>query len=170
MKAQFIKVAPRTGLTIGKAMLFAGLLFVGWKYKRIAEELGSLRWPSVVGVVESSHFYTSTSSSTKSTTTIHHGEISYRYSVDNNEYVGSRYDAKGNMHTGLESRSSKVEVQAKKGSKIEVFYDPNDPSRSLLRNGISEDTWVRITFSTFLLLVGLVVISYQLKRLKAEQS
>ena len=167
MKAEFIELNPRAGLIVGLSMLLTGLLFVAWKYLRIVEEVSSLRWPTTVGLVETSNFYTSTRISTKNTTTTtHHGEFSYRYSVNNAEYIGHRYDAKGNMQTGLEGESSKVKTLIMQGAAVEVFYDPDNPYRSVLKNGISEDTWVRITFSSFLLLVGMFVTSYQLKRLK----
>ena len=170
MKADFIEVKPRTGLIIGSSMVVAGLLIVAWKYQRMVEEASSLRWPTTVGVVESSNFHTSTSTSANhTTTTTHHGEFSYRYSVNNTKHIGHRYDSNGNMRTGLEAESAKVETQIKRGAKVEVFYDPVHPSRSMLKNGISEDSWVRITFSSFLLLVGLIVISYQWKRLKADK-
>ena len=152
---------------IGSSMLVAGLLFVAWKYQRIVEEVNSLRWPATVGLVESSNFYTSTRRTTnKTTTTTHHGEFSYRYSINNKEYIGHRYDAKGNMQTGLADEASKIKTLMKLGATVDVFYDPDYPSRSMLKNGVSEDTWVRIAFSSFLLLVGILVTSYQFKRLK----
>lgn len=149
MKTEFIEVAPRTGLMIGSTMLVAGLLIVAWKFQRIAEEFDSLRWPSALGVIESSNFYTSTAKTGKKSHTTHHGEFSYRYSVGNTEYAGHRYDAKGSMRTGLEHEAAKVQEQAKSGSALKVFYNPDNPSSSVLKNGISEDTWVRITFSIF---------------------
>ena len=171
MKAEFIEVEPRKGLIIGSSMLVAGLLIVAWKYQRIAEEVSSLQWPAAVGVVETANFHTSTTRSASNTTiTTHHGSFSYRYSVNNTEYIGHRYDAKGNMVTGLEGESAEARTEIAKGATVEVFFDPDHPSRSVLKNGISEDTWVRATFSSFLLLVGFVVVTYQWKRLKSVSS
>lgn len=170
MKTEFFEVSPRTGLIIGLAMLLAGLLFTGWKYPRILAEINSLRWIKTSGVVESSNFYTSSRKSGTKTITTHHGEVTYRYSVDDFEYVGQRYDAAGHMHTGLEGKVRKFKNLINASSEIEVFYDPDDPSQSLLKNGISEDTLVRLVFSLFLSTVGMVVLSYQWKRYKKQQA
>ena len=172
MKVEFIEVSPKTGLLIGFIMLGAAFLFVGWKFNRIATEIKSLQWPVASGVVESSDFNTSTRRSGNTASTTYHGKFNYRYSVDGREYIGHRYDTKGNMQTGNEIESVEFAAQIKNNSNIDIFYNPNDPSESLLKNGISEDTWVRSVFSLFLLIVGSIVLSYQCKRYrngKAEQ-
>jgi len=56
------------------------------------------------------------------------------------------------MQTGLDKEATKVEAQTKGSPTVKVFYDPDEPSRSMLKKGVSEDT------------------SYQWKRLKTEQA
>ena len=170
MKTEFIEVSPQAGLLIGSTMLVAGLLFIGWKFDRISTEISSLRWHVTSGIIEDSNFYTSKRKSSNTTSSTHHGEVTYRYSVDDHEYVGRRYDSTGSMHTGLESEAEEFEGHISGGSVIDVFYNPNDPSQSLLKNGISEDTYVRIVFSSFLSIVGLIVLRYQWKRYKIQQT
>jgi hypothetical protein len=166
MKTEFIDVQPKTGLIIGFTMLIAGILFVAWKANRISIELMSYKWNEESAIVLSSNFYSETSYSNSKNSTTYIGEFSYQYNVDGHEFEGDRYDAKGNMHTGLKSESEAIESKIKNDKIITIYYNPNSPSESLIKKGVSEDTWVRLCFSLFLILVGLVVIRYQLKRIK----
>lgn len=167
MKTEFIEVSPETGLAIGLAMVIAGILFLGWKAKRISIEYHSLAWTQTSGMIQSSNFY-ETRSSTKESF-IYHGEFTYQYLVQNHEYIGTRYDVTGDMHTGLESESQEFEDRIHSNSEVNVFYDPNEPSSSLLKNGFSEDSSVRLVFSMFLIIVGSIVLWYQWRRYRTAR-
>ncbi len=162
MKNAFIKAKQEPILVFGLSLAFAGFLLIVWKYQRMIEEVSSLRWPTTTGVIENSNFYTKSNGKGRS----YYGELTYRYSVKDREYMGSRYDAKGIMQTGLLGKYTEVESTMYKGAKVDVFYDPDEPSASMLENGISEDSWVRITFSSFLLLIGVNTTLKEWKRRK----
>ena len=168
MKIDVIEVTPRTGLIIGFTMTIVGLLFLLWKIDRISTEIQSYSWKQGSAKVQSVNFYTKSSYSNGRTRLSHFGEFSYSYEVDGKEYIGNRFDAKGDMHTGLEGKAKEAASKLKKSQIISIYYNVKNPSESLIRNGITEDTWVRLCFSIFLLLVGGVTIRYQIKRL-AEQ-
>lgn len=158
--------SPRVGLSIGIAILFAGILFVAWKAGRIATEISSYGWSQASGIVDSADFYAKTKKSGKSSvSTTHYGEFRYRYTVNGSDYSGYRYDATGKMHTGLEGETNRFQSLISEAGKVTVYYDPQDPSQSVLKVGISEDSQVRLVFAVFLGLVGVLTIRTNWKRL-----
>lgn len=165
MKVDLIEVTPKTGLIIGFTMIIAGLLFLLWKVDRITTEIKSYYWKKASARVESTNFYTESSYSNSGSRLSYFGEFSYRYEVDGKEYIGNKYDAKGVMHTGLKGKAEEAALKLKKSQSIDIYYNYKDPSESVIINGITEDTWVRLCFSVFLLLVGAITIRYQIKRL-----
>lgn len=166
MKRKVIEVDTKTGLLIGFFVLFVGLIFTAWKLNRILTEFDSLQWVQTNAVIESSNFRTTTRKSSNSTTTIHYGEFEYRYSVNGREFLGTQYDATGKMHTGRKSEMLGMKNRIKSNSVISIFYNPDDPSQSVIKNGISEDTSVRIVFSAFLLTAGSIILRQQWKNKK----
>ncbi len=170
MKTEFIEVEPKTGIRIGCGMIVAGILFTGWKAKRVTEELATYGWSQTTAEIQSAEFSSHTRSNNKgSVVTTYQGVFAYRYVVDGNEFSGSRYDAKGRMQTGLKNKSQKFKEIVRSNTPVTVYYDPSNPSNSLLKRGISEDTSVRLAFTLFLVAVGWIVVRYQLKRIKPSQ-
>ncbi|WOO42660.1 DUF3592 domain-containing protein [Rubellicoccus peritrichatus] len=166
MKTEFIEVEPKTGLLIGSVMILAGILFTGWKINRIFVELSTYSWIQTTAEMHSAEFDTQTRSSGSGVS--YHGDFNYSYFVDGQEYFGNRYDAKGRMQTGLKKQAREFEENLKVSASVPVYYDPEDPSSSLLKKGITEDTSVRFVFSLFLVGVGLFTIRYQLKRMAKQ--
>ncbi len=86
-----------------------------------------------------------------------HPDIRYRYCVSNQEYLGSTdlntppFGGKRNRLETAESIVGDFPV----GKKIKVYYDPENPSISMLRIGIKYGIYIQLAAGILLLNAGL---------------
>jgi len=161
-----MEVGPKKGLLIGATLVVAGILITAWKANRILDEISTYRWNQTIAEMQSADFFTEVRSGSggSKANIIYFGDFTYSYKVQDIEYVGSSYDLKGGMRTGSEGEARKLEDYLVSTKSFPLYYEPVNPSKSVMKKGISEDSSVRIAFSTFLMLIGVVVVRYQLKR------
>ena len=161
-----MEVEPKKGLLVGIILVVAGILITAWKADRILEELSTYRWNQTIGEMQSADFFTevrSGSGGSKANIT-YCGDFTYSYEVQDVEYAGRSYDLNGGMRTGLEREARNFEDYLASTKSFPLYYDTDNPSRSVMTKGISEDSSVPIAFSIFLMLIGITVVRYQLKR------
>lgn len=128
----------------------------------------------------------STQSSYASNGTVGHGDIwllpdylstykYYYYTVNETEYKGSNYDVHGAKFVGTQES---IDAYRYQGPSVTVYYNPEDPSESVLKQGISFDpqTVIYIVFTLFGLAmasigaIGLLIRRWRRKKLAERES
>lgn len=146
-------------LVFGFFMLLAAGWFVFSVYGDV-KAVQTLFWPSADGTVISGEVAVvhSTKGASKSKPIIR-----YSYSVDGQEYESDRYSS--TVARGSSFWAKEVVDQHPAGSAIKVYYNPENPAKSLLDRGFQKDDLVM----TFLSLGILAMLGYVLKgQLKAK--
>lgn len=115
---------------LGLAILLGGLLLMR---RRVMISLRSASWPSTAGtVVAVDRVY---AGSGEDGDPAYDEKVEYSYAVDGHEY-------RGNLVAALAPAKSAEQVQVvleayPVGSKVEVYFDPDDPAVCLLKPGLS---------------------------------
>ncbi len=162
---------PRVILWFGWGLLALGIpmFLFGIYFALLADE--SADWPKVEGVVASATVRTHTSVGrmnrpfTDSDNT-YYPEFGYTYSVGGKSYSSSRFSL-GESAQDYSDRqdAEKAASEHPAGSKVEVFYDPADPSSAVLRPGLSTGSWVPLLLGLFFGGSGLLLLR-MLRKLK----
>src|SRR5258708_5629593 len=108
-------------------LLFDGLVFVPAARQVMAEN-----YPSTEGTILSSEV---TQHDGSEGDTVHGVLLRFTYSVNDHEYTGTRY----RYDTSSSSDSAwayRVVAARPPGTKVQVFYNPNDPQNSVLATGL----------------------------------
>lgn len=146
-------------LVFGFFMLLAASWFIFSIYGDV-KAVQTLFWPSAEGTVISGEVVVVHSSKGASKSK---PVISYYFSVDTVEYTSNRYSS--TVARGSSFWAKEVVESHPAGSRITVYYDPENPVKSVLVRGFQkDDVWM-----TFLSLGILVLLGYVLKgQLKAK--
>ena len=119
---------------------------------QLLADLGTGDWPETEGVVTSSEVYTSESSEGGTNYCL---DISYEYTVDNVNYTG--YRVSYSSEDSCDSWSQNADEDYPEGKTIPVYYDPSDPSESVLETGFAGVDFFLCCFFIFPL-IGLVML------------
>jgi len=162
---------PRVIFWFGWALVALGLpmFLFGIYFAFLADE--SANWPKVEGVVSNSSVrtYTPVGQMNRAFTdsdSTYYPEFRYTYTVDRQTYTSSRYSL-GESGQGFPDRedAQKAASEHPAGSKVDVFYDPADPSSAVLRPGSSTGSWVPLLLGLFFGGSGLLMLR-MLRKLK----
>ena len=121
------------------------------------EAARSKRWPSVKGRVSSAQFQEALPSGVFIRTARGRAVITYHYELNGQERSGSR------VFVGDDGFGSAYEAQRRTrhyypGVSIDVYYNPQDPSRTVLETGpMAADLW-KFLFSILLVCGGVSVL------------
>lgn len=118
----------------------------------IAADLGTGNWETVDGVVTSSSVTESTGGEGGTTYCLN---VYYEYVVDGNTYNGDRVSFSSD--NSCDSWSQNADDDYPEGSEITVYYDPSDPSESVLESGLSGVDFIMCCFLIFPL-IGLLML------------
>ena len=104
--------------------------------------LASRKWPTTIGTVADSNvgFEFGWGRSSLSHYVPH---VKYQYSVNGKTYTGDQISFPNPKYLNNVD-ADRVRDQYQKSSEVEVFYDPKDPSKSCLINGLTEHLTNRI--------------------------
>ena len=84
--------------------------------------------------------------------------ITYRYEVDGASHEGNRLSFYGRNNGLVKSEATLLASRFAVGDTIEVFFDPNDPTRSTMIRGISEEEPQGFVVDLLLIGLGLVML------------
>ena len=110
------------------------LFAFGVVWKTYQEAQAAEAWPSVPGIVLSSSNSTAKKKGKKLLVTNHEFRIRYKYEVGKKSYTSKRYTM---SVTSSEDRSAieKLVTRYKKGTRVTVFYNPQQPDKAVLVKG-----------------------------------
>jgi len=162
-----IEVSPRTGVIIGSVILLIAVLIAAFKADALMTGYRSKNWTKTTGILDEAKYWTTRSSRSGGRSSFtYHGQYRYSFTVDGQSYQGTNFNVAGHMHTGLKGKATRVKSSFTEGSEVPVFYNPSDPKQCVLEAGIAEDTQVALMFVGFFGIVGVIVLQYQMRRLK----
>ena len=127
------------------ALLGSGIYTVGASTFCFLRDKRAMNWPTVIGEVITSHArgkWDSSSGSDGGTeiSYMYSPEIIYSYTVDGRIYEGDRshqFKVSSSSRSWAEKSASKLPA----GSEVEVFYNPRNPSNSMLRRAALKLPW-----------------------------
>ena len=129
----------------GVVISVAGLATMGLEWPRLREALRSARWPKVPGRVTASEFKAGPLAGRYIRTTTGRAAIAYQYELNGRELTGNR------VFVGDDEFGSAYDAQRRTrhyyaGVGVDVYYDPADPSRTVLETGVnSSRAWKFLT-------------------------
>jgi len=119
----------------------------------------SKEWPTVQGTMLVSEVESRTSTTgggpgrTSSTSTSYAPRVEYRYEVDGEAHTGTRFEL---LERG-EGKRAEIEAkleQFRQGAQVAVYYDPDDPTKSVLKPGTPDAMGIPFLLGFVALLVG----------------
>lgn len=154
------------------ALIFSGILTLGgvalvlFGISFLKDANASKNWPVAPGQVQSTRPQRSTSS--RKYNPPYHYAVTYRYEVAGIAYSNNRYSL-GDGPTASKRFQSKGEAiaAARKdypvGQTIDIYYNPAEPSSSVIKPGVSFGTLVPLVMGCIFLPsgIGLLLISMQ---------
>jgi hypothetical protein len=118
-----------------------GVAVAVWLILQSTEVLQSANWPKTEGVMESSTARQKQLSGNRWSWV---AEVKYSYTVDGNKYTGSRYNTHNDVLAD-EAEANTIATQThRKGTKVQVTYDPKNPGQSFLDGKITINSWAQL--------------------------
>lgn len=133
---------------------FAGLggMFAVGTAGQMLEGARARGWPEAQGSVLSSTVVTHTGKKGRKT---YRAEVAYDYAIDRRRYTGNRVDVSD--VTSAKEEAQAVAAEYSVGAPVRVRFNPEEPSKSVLRPGVPGELWVPLGIGTLFAVVGLVV-------------
>lgn len=138
---------------MGNLILFGvGILITIVIISSIVKGRKSQKWPTCDALVNSSEVEIKKDYDEDGEHTYYYPRISYTYTVDGETYHGSRYKM---LDASMSKRKSHQLVGSySAGDHIQVFYDPNDPSKSVIETGAQFYLYIFLLLSLGLTIYG----------------
>jgi hypothetical protein len=111
-------------------------------------------WPIVPGIVQSA----SVSVSRDSDSTTYGVDMSYTYSVNGIDHIGTQY-AFGEFKTGNRSRAERIVAENPPGTQVKVRFNPDDHTQAVLKAGISWHHFIPAGMGSLFALIGFGVMA-----------
>jgi len=115
----------------------------------------STNWPTADGVIESSEVAKSTNSDGD---TMYSAEVVYQYEVNGQKLDSDNVFFGGDYSSSSRSDASGTVNRYPVGKEVEVFYDPDEPSNSVLEPGAKWMSYMVYGIGMVFLVVGLLVV------------
>lgn len=148
--------------TAGSVIAVAGLVTIALGLRRMASARASMGWPSVKGTVLDARIDTeapdpAAEDDEPRQATTFKPVIEYRFVVNGVTYEGARL-APDELDSGDRSVASDIVRAFPTGSPVDVFYDPTNPERAVLRPGISGASMIFPSVGVGLVVLGLSMV------------
>lgn len=147
-------------------LVIVASLIIFSKIGRIQCELKSYDWIQGRATITASKIYIDTDrrggrggNGGGGTVSTLHGIFSYEFTHEGKIYHGRKYDMSGKMNS-FTWREDFYRNNYAVGSKVPVFFDPENPSDCVLSAGLTGDTQVRFVFASLFTLISFVVFRF----------
>ena len=145
------------GILGGIALAGVGVASAILEWRTILEAARSRRWPRVQGRVISAEFQKAPASGVFMRPAKGRAAISYRFELNGLERSGNRVFV-GDDRFGSAYEAQKRTRHYYPGVSVDVYYDPQDPSRTVLETGPRAWDLSMLLLSILLLCVGVSVV------------
>ena len=127
-----------------------------WSARSLIIGARSEHWPRAIGTIVSSKVAERRDGKGS---LMYSAGISYRYSVHGKELTGDTVKFGGQLELNSQTRATSVVEKYPAGATVPVFYDPDDPRRSVLEPGKNPVSWFGVAFGTVFLAVGVWLLA-----------
>jgi len=141
----------------GIALIFTavGGGFLAWIGLNFVYAVLSRGWPRTVGTIVVSDLQRSTDSEGGYS---YRPEVTYRYSVNGQEFVASRTRFGDRLELSWSAPAVRVVRRYPVGAVIPVHYDPDDPADAVLEPGVNGLLFVGAAFGGVFTLLGVLAL------------
>lgn len=140
---------------VGAILLAGGSAGVGYGLWNLWQGASSPKWPTVTGQVVSSDLQRSRDRQGMVT---YRAEVAYKYEVGGQTYASDRVFFGDQLQTSWATGPVREVERYHPGSQVQVFYDPNKPSRSVLEPGAPWQVYVVLFTAAAFLGFGIAVL------------
>jgi len=145
----------RGRLIFGSCLFVAGLVaLLLWITPKIDKFNASKEWPNANGEVISAVIRGGHLGSDNEFLPI----VTYQYTVNEKIFSSQRLTFNDQNHTSLRSEAKRRLKQYPIGSKVQVFYDPEDPAEAVLQTGVPLSFYMYRVVMWLILLGGVVTL------------
>ena len=130
----------------------AGLSFWGWNILQNAR--ASAAWPTAEGRVTKSEVTLSTDAEGADS---YSPEVTYTYTVDSTSHTNDTIKFGENAY-GSRKKAEGIAANYPVGRNVTVYYDPEQPGRSVLEPGVSAGSYIVLGIGVFFILLTLMII------------
>ena len=136
---------------IGISLIIAGSIFCLWSLYSLKKGRESEEWSTTTGVITKSKIYEPYRKGEGSVPIVH-----YEYSHNGTTYRSDRIFW-SNAHTsGAQKAAQEVVDKYKEGSKVTVYYNPDNAKQSVLETGAAQGAVLWLVVSGVLIVAGIV--------------
>lgn len=158
------QLTPRQALFIMPIFAIVGILLaVLWGIPTARNATKSQQWPSVEGSITLSEMGTNYDSDDDSVT--YSAKVLYTYSAGGTERTGSTV-AFGDYGSSDPTHAGGIVNRYPAGSKVLVYYDPNNPSNSVLEPGATWSSFVGVIAGIVFLAIGIFGFVISLRKVR----
>lgn len=150
MLSLFFSAVSVSAVVIG----VAGVVTIAIGLRRLATAGASVKWPHVKGEILTSKLEEEADDSGEGAPKTFRAAVTYRYTVDGKTFEGDRTDL-NDLSTSDPAPAQSLLQQFPAGATVDVFYDPQNPSQSLLKPGISGASAIYPAVGLLLVVLGL---------------
>lgn len=141
-------------------LIGAGLAYWGWNILQTAK--ASASWPTAEGIVTESEVSHSTDSEGGDS---YSPEVTYRYQVGNLFYENNTIKFGENAYSSRR-RAEQIAATYPVGRGVTVYYNPDQPDRSVLEPGVSAGSYIVLAIGLLFVVVSLVAALFSFFRSK----
>lgn len=149
--------ALRMELVIALCIAGLGAAGAGWSLFEIGAAYASRHWPRTLGTIVSSSVQRESDDEGGNS---YSASIRYTYSVNGTAYTSKRVRFGGSFSWGWRSPAQALQRRYPLQSPVEVHYDPEDPSRSVLEAGNALPAWVVLLFCVAVVAADVAMVYY----------
>jgi hypothetical protein len=132
----------------------AGIVTFFLGLRRLVTAGASSKWPHVKGEILTAKLEEEADDSGEGGPKVFRAAVTYRYTVDGKAFEGDRIDL-NDLATSNPAPAQDALRAFSAGSSVDVFYEPKEPSRSVLRPGISGASAILPSVGVVLVVLGL---------------
>ncbi len=137
-------------------LIASNILMVSYTAKRFRNASASIKWPSVNGVVD----LMEDNSYEQEDGMMYRYKMAYSYLVNGQQYTGKSIN--GNDNSIVESKKELLDIlyNYSLGTKVTVYYDPEDPATSVLIPGVRTSAYGSLFVTIIVMAVTVAVLLF----------
>lgn len=120
----------------------------------ILETAAASDWEPVGATIESVEVVRESSGSGTSREVDYELQLRYRYQVEGQDYVGTRYQIARDLEASTEAEAEELAAEYRESPNIQVYVDPEDPSAAVMDQGGALYAWMTAMFGWLMFVWG----------------
>jgi hypothetical protein len=146
-------------------VVIGGMVFMNWGWPPVQQTIHLKDWPSVNGEIIRSEIY----SERNDGKTQYRPDIVYTYHVDGRSYVSSNLTMGDPRHASSLSTAKRAQAEYPVGRNVNVYYDPDLPSSSVLEPGVQEIGILLLVITGLFPVLGILMFVMGMKAKRDRQ-